>query len=178
MRSAKASSCLLFCAFLLFVSSCGTEQRDTRSPTDQPSPALKSQDGKSAETKNASPSQPSSDSLFAQIDNQMSVAELRQRLDEVKAIEREARRMVALRRNWMVGVAECMRMMARLKPRAAAIRDEYQRMLSPAGIEIAGAAMNLVGCINCVEDDDDDCSYARDSINKAERELKKEMRRK
>ena len=69
-------------------------------------------------------------------------------------------------------------MMERLKPKAAAISDEYQRMLSPAGIDIASAAMNLVGCINCVESDDDDCSYARDFINKAERELKKEMRRK
>lgn len=108
----------------------------------------------------------------------MSITELRERLDEVKAIEREARGMVVLRRNWAERVPECMKIMERLKPRAAAIRDEYKRMLSPAGINIASAAMNLVGCINCVENDDDDCSYARDFINKAERELKKEMRQK
>jgi hypothetical protein len=106
----------------------------------------------------------------------MSVAELRERLEEVKAIEREARGMVVLRRNWAERVPECMKTMERLKPRAAAIRDEHHRMLSPAGIYIASAAMNLVGCINCVENDEDDCSYARDFINKAERELKKEMR--
>lgn len=109
----------------------------------------------------------------------MSVAELRERLNEVKAIEREARRMVVLRQNWEVGVAECMDIMKRLKPRAKAIRDEYKRMLSPAGMEIANAAFSLVGCINCVENEDDtDCRLARQSINKAESELKKEMRQK
>ena len=78
----------------------------------------------------------------------------------------------------MADVSECMSIMERLKPRAAAIRDESQLMLSPAGIDISGAAMNLVGCINCVKNDNDDCSYARDFINKAERELKKEARQK
>jgi hypothetical protein len=106
----------------------------------------------------------------------MSVAELRERLDEVKAIEREARAMAMMRRNWAGRVPECMEILKRLKPRASAIRDEYQRMLSPAGIHIASAAMDLVGCINCVENDDDDCSYARDSIKQAEREMKKESK--
>jgi hypothetical protein len=69
--------------------------------------------------------------LAPEIDNQMSVTELRQRLEEVKAIESEAHRLVALRRNWTVGVAECIQIMNRLKPRAAAIRDEYKRMLTP-----------------------------------------------
>lgn len=85
--------------------------------------------------------------------------------------------MVILRQNWEAGVAECMEIMKRLKPRATAIRDEYKRMLSPAGMEIAGAAFNLVGCVNCIENDDDsDCRLARQAISKAERELKKEMR--
>jgi hypothetical protein len=74
----------------------------------------------------------------------------------------------------MTDVPECMSIMQRLKPKASAIRDESQRMLSPSGIYISSAAMNLVGCINCVKNDDDDCSYARDFINKAERELKNE----
>ncbi|HEU0143551.1 MAG TPA: hypothetical protein VFQ47_02085 [Nitrososphaera sp.] len=109
----------------------------------------------------------------------MSVAELRQRLDEVKAIERESRRMVALRNNWEEGAAECMRIMKELKPRARAATADYKRMLSPAGIEIASAAMSLNVCVNCIENDDDtDCRMARESINKAERELKKEMRQK
>jgi hypothetical protein len=108
----------------------------------------------------------------------MSVTELRQRLGEVKAIESEAHRLVALRRNWTVGVAECIQILNRLKPRATAIIDEYKRMLSPASSEVAGAAINLIGCLSCVEGDDDDWSYAREFIAKAERELRKEFRRK
>ena len=153
-----------------------TSKNDNRASSEQPSITSNSQTSKSSASTNSSSSNSQSDSLYSEIDNQMSVRELRERLDEVKAIEREARGMLILRRNWEERVSECMRIMERLKPRAAAIRDEYKRMLSPAGMDIASAAMNLVGCINCVENDDDDCSYARDFINKAERELKKEMR--
>lgn len=178
VRLRRALAFPSFCVFLLIASSC-SEKRGPSPSTNQASSASQSEASKSSEATNASPSQKQSDSIFAQIDNQMNVGELRERLDEVKTIEREARKMVLLRRkeNWMVGVSECMRIMKRLKPRAVAISDEYQRMLSPAGIHIASAAMNLVGCIDCVEDDDDDCGSARDFIDKAERELKKEMRR-
>jgi Ankyrin repeats (3 copies) len=111
--------------------------------------------------------------------DQMSVEELRRRLEELKAMEREARRMVALRNNWMQGAAECMRIMEELKPKTRAAAADYKRMLSPAGIEIASAAISLNVCVNCLENDDDtDCRSARESIRKAERELKKEARRK
>ena len=173
----KLAVSLLFILFLS-ASSCTSGQKDNRTSPEQPSSGLNSQANKSPESASTAPSRSQSNSIFAEIDNQMSVVELRERLNEVKTIESEARRMVILRRNWAVGVPECMEIMKRLKPRANAIRDEYKRMLSPAGIYIASAAMNLVGCINCVENDEDDCSYARDFINKAERELKKEERRK
>lgn len=142
----------------------------TNSPTTAYSP-----DSASSPT----PSRPESNSIYAEIDNQMSVEQLRKSLDEVEAIERESRRMVVLRRNWIKGAADCMEIMKRLKPRANAIRSEYKRMLSPAGMEIASAAMAVSVCVNCVENDDDTfCRDARASIRNAERELKKEMRQK
>jgi hypothetical protein len=157
---------LVACCCALFASSCASEQRSNQNQSQN----------QSTKVTNANSPQSKSDSIFSEIDNQVSIAELGRRLDEVKAIEREARTMVVLRRNWMLGVSQCMRMMGRLKPRAEVIRDDYRRMLSPAGIEIVSAAMNLVGCINCVEHDDDDCRYARDFIKKAERDFKREMR--
>jgi hypothetical protein len=115
----------------------------------------------------------------AETGDQMSVEELRQRLEELKGMEREARRMVALRNNWMQGAAECMRIMEELKPKTRAAADDYKRMLSPAGIEIANAAISLNVCVNCLENDDDtDCRRARESMRKAERELKKEAHQK
>jgi hypothetical protein len=115
----------------------------------------------------------------SEYDNQMTVAELRERLDEVKAIERQARKMVALRNDWENGVAECMEIMKELKPRSRAAREDYKRMLSPAGMEIASAANSLNVCVNCLENDDDtDCRDAREFIRNAEKELKKEVRRK
>lgn len=157
----------LACFFLLIALSCASE-----------SPKPESQGNQSSKVANVSPPQAKSDSIFARVDNQMSIAELRARLEELKAIEREARKMVNLRRrqNWMLGVSECMRIMERLKPREEAISNEYQRMLSPAGINIASAAMNLISCTTCIEDDADDCRDARNLINKADRELKREMR--
>jgi hypothetical protein len=126
---------------------------------------------------NANASSPSN-SLYSEINNQLSVNELRQKLDELKAIEQEARQLARMRKeeNWEAEAAKCMKIMQRLKPRASAIRDESKRMLSPAGINLVGAAMNLIGCINCVEGDDDDCEYARDFIRKAETELRHEIR--
>ncbi|HEX8177836.1 MAG TPA: hypothetical protein VF543_22295 [Pyrinomonadaceae bacterium] len=121
----------------------------------------------------------------------MSVAELRQRLDEVKAIELEARKLVALRKDWVKkdrenkdleyrgwekSFAECIKMMNLLKPRAKAVRDEYKRMLSPAGMAIVNASLSLIWCLDCSKMEEDDCSDARKDINEAERELKKEMR--
>ena len=94
----------------------------------------------------------------------MNIVELRAKLEEVKSIERGAHRTFVLRHHWMTGVSECMSIMERLKPRAAEIRDDDRLLLSSAGIFIASAAMNLVGCINCIENDDDDCHYARDFI--------------
>lgn len=145
--------------------------------------ALISQSGTSAQVNKgqiatSTPPPNLNDSIFSEANNQMSVAELRQRLDEVKSIESEARMMASLRSRgyWEQNVAECMKIMGRLKPRAAAIQSEYKRMLSPSGTWIASAAINLVGCINCVEGDSDDCSYARSNIKEAEKELKKEMR--
>lgn len=109
----------------------------------------------------------------------MSVEELRQRLDEVKAIERRARKMVALRNDWENGVAQCMDIMKDLKPRSRAAREDYKRMLSPAGMEIASAANSLNVCVNCLENGNDtDCRDAREFIRNAEKELKKEIRNK
>ena len=164
--------CVLFLAF-----SCTPERNGNHSSPRRSSSGVNSQANKSPDPTNSPPPRSQNDSVFSEIDNQMSVEELRDRLNEVKAIEQESRRMVVLRQNWEAGVAECMGIMKRLKPRAKAVRDEYKRMLSPAGMEIAGAAFNLVGCVNCVENDDDsDCRLARQAISKAERELKKEMR--
>jgi len=165
-RSLSLSS---FFALLLLVSACTSEQRQTDMPPNQST---------SGTATTPSAARPQRESLSAQHDIQMSVEGLRDRLEEVKAMEREARRVVTLRQNWAFGAAECMRIIGRLKPRASAIRDEYQRMLSPAGVNIASAAMGLIGCLNCIQDDDDDCSNARDFIKKAERELKREMRQK
>ena len=122
----------------------------------------------------------SSNSNSNQFDNQMSVDELSKTLAELKDIEREARQMVALRNDWERGVAECTRIAQRLKPRARAVQSESKRMmLSLAGMEMAGASGLLAVCINCIENDDDtDCALARESIIKAEKELKKELRKK
>lgn len=164
---------LLIIILLQVISACNSGEGENRNvPPTQSPPSSPSTNA------NNSPTTGQSESLYSEINNQMTIAELRQRLEEVKAIEREARQMNRLRQRgyWEIGVAECTRIMERVKPRASAIRDEYKRMLSPAGLEIANAAMSLIGCIDCIEDHDDDCSDARKSINNAERELKKEER--
>ncbi len=166
----------LLCCVIFITACCTSEQSTNHASSEQSSSNLRPQTNRSSAPTNATPSRSQNDSVFSELDNQMSVAELRARLDEVKAIEQEARRMVALRQNWEIGTADCMEIMRRLKPRADAIRDEYKRMLSPAGIEIANAAINLIGCIHCIENAEDDCGLARQAIRNAERELKKEER--
>ncbi len=121
------------------------------------------------------PSPPASDS---QIENQLSVKELRERLEKLKAIERESRQIVALRSDW-TKVAQCMRLMERLKPQAKKIAFESDRMMSPAGWEIVIAARSVSVCINCGENEDDTyCHLAREDIADAERALNKATRRK
>lgn len=95
MRSRKTLAWVLFCAFFLFASSCTSEQNNNRTSSEQLPSSLNSQTNKSPESTNTLPSRPQSNSTVEQLDNQMSVAELRERLDEVMAIERESRRMIA-----------------------------------------------------------------------------------
>ncbi len=112
------------------------------------------------------------------IESQLSVQELRQRLEKLKAIERESRQIVALRNDW-TKAAQCMRLMQRLKPQAKKIAFESDRMMGPAGWEIVIAARSVSVCINCVENEDDTyCHLAREDIADAERALNKATRRK
>jgi hypothetical protein len=156
---------LLSVACFLFVSCLYDSDKQS---TEKPDARVKVISNKS-ETPNSNSSDNTKD--------QMTVEELRQRLNQIKEIEHESRKKWNNYDKDTGGSEECRELMARLQPRARAIADEYKRMLSPAGIEIASAAQSLSVCVMCQRNDDGtDCRLARQAINKAETLLKKEAR--
>ncbi len=130
MRPVNTFVWLIMYLFLLVTFACVSAPSNPAPSREQPFSASASKNEISALPVNSDP--PRADSLFSDLHNQMTPAELRERLEEVKSIEREARVIATLRHNGTLDAAECMRTMERLQPRAEAIRDEYKRMLSEA----------------------------------------------
>lgn len=156
---------LLFVACFLFVACSYDSNKQSTEKTDT---RIKLIDNKS-ETSNLNST--------GDTKSQMTVEELRQRLNQIKEIEQESRKKWDNYDKEVGGYTECRKLMARLQPKARSIADEYKRMPSPAGIEIASAAQSLSVCVMCQRDDDGtDCRLARQAIKKAETLLKKEAR--